>query len=537
MIFAGDVEEEPVRKGALGLGVLVSLVALAFSGGGVTAAQGGKLRSSREDAAKPDGQASAQFALSLINSGVEAARSCDPASQAIVLLMAGDAVRTVDPKNALTYYASSFEAAASMERSNLRLALEPGLVNQVADLDLDEAVKLVEKMDTPEITANPDVDARVATAHRLVAKLLARQAADDTDRAVGLLDYLGDTGQYPYAAAGETVAFLHQKGEDWRAVDVFMKAIGYFREDNRFKDSPSGFVDLMEASEGKVPDSVLVSAIHLCIAAVKEAITSPSTTGTRPQEWRPGESENLVARLLTIARRLDPRPANELGELYLKVHKSIKEQTSSAGGRSGLLPINASGTKPDDHVDMEGGVNEGKRAWEEVSDLAAKDSAAALIRARTIQLPEYRSRALTTVASNLRSPEKATSVLYEAEVAAEQIDSPQGTSVEEWAKTTGKVEAMVDIAEGWERRGDVERASASLSKAFALALDLIQKQAALRPGAPSGFGASTYLLSRLTQVAASLDPTQAAKRAYSISDPRLRAYFLVSVATAILRKI
>jgi hypothetical protein len=66
---------------------------------------------------------------------------------------------------------------------------------------------------------------------------------------------------------------------------------------------------------------------------------------------------------------------------------------------------------------------------------------------------------------------------------------------------------------------------------------LIQKQEALRPEAPSGFGASINLLRRLAQAEVRLGPTQASERAKTISDPRLRAYFLVSMATAILGNI
>lgn len=532
-----DVEGEPVRKGGLGLGVLVCLGAVAFSGRGVVAAQQGELRSSHEAAAKPDGPSSAQFALSLINSGVEAARSCEPVSQAIVLMMAGDAVRTLDREKALTYYAGSFEADENIGRSDLRLVLQPMLVAQIADLDLGEAAGLVERMDTPEMTTDPDVDRRVATAGRVIEKLLARNAPDDPDKAVHLLDYLGDTGQYPYAAAGETITFFHQRGEDWRGVDVFMRAMGYFREDNRFKDTPRQFVDLMQTSEGKVPDSVLVSGLHLCMATLKDRITSQGTTGTPSRRWPLGVSEDLVARLQMIARRLDPRSVNELRGLYTKLPEPIMEQARPAGERSDLPRATESRTEPDGRVEEKGEVTEAQQAWREARALADKDPAAALARAAAIQLPEYRSRALAAVAKSIRTPEKAASALHAAEAAAEQIDSSQGASLEEWIeKTSGKVRAMAEIAEGWERWGDAEKASATTGKAFALALDLIQKEGTLRPEAPSGFGTSASSLSRLAQAAASLDPTQAAQRAQAISDPRLRAYFLVSVAREILRK-
>lgn len=527
-----------MQKGTSTLGMLVSLAAIALSERPVMAAKPDELRSPPQVSTKPDAQSSAQFALSLISSGVEAARDCDPASQAIVLLMAGGAVRTLDPAKALTYYAGSFEAVQSLAGSHLRLTLQRMLVAQITDVDVDQAVQLVTRMDTPEITAKPDVDSRVGTAHTVIKKLLARGARDDPDKAVELLEFLGDTGQYPYAAAGEAITFFHRKGEDDRALDVFMRAMGYARQDNQFKTTANEFLDLIKSSEGKIAQSVLVSAFRLLTARVKEAVTSQGTTNAGPTQGLVRGSEQILGRLLTLAQQLDPPSRDELKDLYLKLHNSARKQTSSGDSGRDSRGLTDAGSQPVELGEEDGEVHAAEQALEEVRSLAAKDPAAALARAEVIALPAYRSRALAAVAKKCRNAAQATQALRDAERAATQIEVPQGASPEELAKETARrVEALVEIAEGWAQWRDTEQASASLGSGFALTMDLIQKQEALRPEAPSGFGASINLLRRLAQAEVRLGPTQASERAQTISDPRLRAYFLVSMATAILGNI
>jgi len=534
---ARNIEDETVRKSVLGFAVLVGLGVTALCAGVARAAQQGELPSPQEAGVKPAGRSTTELALRLINSAIEAAQGIDPASKAIVLLMAGRAVRTLWPEKAVTYLAESFQAAEDIEGSNLRLALQPMLVDQVADLDLDKAEDLIEKMDTPEITPHPDRDDRVVTAGGVIGKLLARNGPDDPDKAAGLLEYLGDTGQYPYEAASQLIGFFHRKGQDWRAADVFMRAAGYFREDDRFQGTPDKFTELIEASEGKVPASVLVSALRLCTREIKEAMTSQDTTGKDGKIGRLGGGQGLISQLRMIAEREDPQSQIELRELSVKLHNLEPNQASSRSAQGEFLRVTASETKPEEPVEVKGEVADAKEALGAVRASAAKDPGMALARAKAIQLHEYQSQALATVAKHLTGLEKAAPVLEEAERAALEADSAQEASPGEWANTmAGKVEALAEIAEAWAHWGENARASASVDKALALALDLIQKQAALRPGTPSGFESSTVLLRRVAQAEATLDPSQVAQRAQKISDPRLRAFFLISMATEILEK-
>jgi tetratricopeptide (TPR) repeat protein len=316
-----------------------------------------------------------------------------------------------------------------------------------------------------------------------------------------------------------------------------MRAAGYFREDDRFEGTPDKFTELIKASEGKVPAIVLVSALRLCTREIKGAITSQETTGKDGKTWRLGGGQELISQLLVIAERDDPQSLNELRELSVELHNLERNQPSSGSAQDEFLRITASETKPEEPVEVKGEIADARQALEAVRASAVKDPAMALARAEAIQVHEYQSQALATVTKHLSALEKAVPVLEEAERAALEADSAPGPSPGELANTmAGKVDALAEIAEAWAHWGESDRASAMLDKALALALDLIQEQAALRPGMPSGFESSTALLRRVAQAEATLDPLQAAQRAQRISDPRLRAFFLISMATELLQK-
>ncbi len=231
----------------------------------ITAQQAGQ-RHSNYLASDVKDHSDMRFALGLIDSAVELAETCEPVSQGFLLLIAADAVSQVDPQRERAYYVKSFEASRKMPRSMARLGLQQDLVARMVNLNLDQAAELLELMDWPEIAPNPDLDVRSNLARAIVAELLKRNTPGDAERAVALLGYLGNTGQYPYPAAEHIIHFFHRHGEDWRATDVFSEAWNYFRNDDRFEDSTDQFVALMRASQGEVASAALVRAIRAIIA-------------------------------------------------------------------------------------------------------------------------------------------------------------------------------------------------------------------------------------------------------------------------------
>lgn len=534
--------------GQLLAGFLVALALFDLSDRGALAAQQAKRPASTQATSQPERRSSKQFALNLVASAVETAEESDPDSQGFLLFLAGDAVSAVDPEKAKEYYTSSFEATEKMAQSYARLGLQQVILARSMNLDLDQALHLLDRMDTPDITTHPGVDVRVGSARVIVERLLQRNSPDDVDKALGLLRYLGDTGQYPYAAAGEVIKFFHQRGEDWRGADVFSEATNYFRMDDRFGSSADQFVELCSESEGKVPNNVLVTAIRTVLdlgggrerAGAETQGEQGAISAPAQDSLRIGRTAYLASRLLPIAMRLDAKTAREEAERYAALQQSMnnrRHQAPRAGqsDTSVFVEGESSSEKQEESYEQ----SQDARTLQKVLELAGKDAEQAKARAEEIQLPGYRSRALAAIARNLAkgAPGKAISLLQEAQSLVENVDSAQALSVEELLKVTGeKVEALADIAEAWERLGDARKASALVGEAFLLALNLREKQAAILPMVPGGFGVSANLLRRLAQVETYADPTHAAKRAESISDPRLRAFVLLGIAKHILQE-
>lgn len=483
-----------------------------------------------------------RFAMGLINSAVELAETCEPVSQGFLLLIAADAVSQVDSQKEKAYYAKSFEASRKLPRSMARQGLQEGLVSRMVNLNPDQAAELLERMDTPDIAPNPNLDVRSNLASAVVAKLLKRNTRGDAERAVGLIEYLGDTGQYPYRAAEEIIHFFHLQGEDWRGSDVLSEALNYLRNDDRFDDSTDQFVALIRTSQGEVSNTVLVRAIRAMIALAgggeesgpEEESQASRTNASGRELVLQRRLPDIIGQLLAVARNLDPSTAEELEKRYTKLQQFSKGPTPNAEAASAGQVGNIS-EQPEEVPEEQTAA----MTLQEVQGLSMKEPAKALARANEITLPGYRSQALAIVARSLatRDPRTATSLLRQAEALAAELDSTPAVTLEDLSKVMGvKVEAFARIAEAWGKLGNSGQASVLLGAAFEMAMEFLEKQAATRSAAPSGLDSSVGWLNRLAQVETDLNPMEAVRRAESISDPRLRAYVLLGVAREVLQR-
>jgi len=506
-------------------------------------------RSSDSVASEVGDGSEARFALGLIDSAVRLADSCEPVSQGFLLLIAADTVSQVDRREGKALYATSFEASRKLPRSMARQGLQQALVSRMVNLNLDQAAELLERMDTPDIGPNPGLDIRSNLATTIVADLLKRNSPGDVERAVALLEYLGGTGQYPYPAAEQIIYFFHLQGRDWRGTDVFSEALSYLRTDDRFDTSIDQFVTLMRASQGEVANKALLGAIRTLIALADggeeaqplEGSQAIHTSATGRELVLQRRLPDLIEQLLVIAQRLDPSAAEELKVRYAQLRQSTADQTpkdNSSGEPRNTGQVRTVGTTSEE-ADENQEEQKASTALQEVRELAIKEPAKALTRADDIPLPGYRSRGLAIVASSqaARDPRAAASLLQQAEALVSELDSRPVATLEDSRKVMGaKVEALAVIAQAWANLGNTDRASALLGTGFRVVLGFLEKQAATKSVAPSGLDSAVGWLSRLAQVETGLNPKDAVGRTESISDPRFRAYVLLSVAGEIFQR-
>lgn len=509
-------------------------------------AQQAGLRGPRAAVAAPAPEATSELALELINSAVRTAESCDAVSEGFLLLIAGDAITGMDPVRAQDYYAKSFEVAQGLGQSGARRVLQQSVVARMAGLDLDRAVELLEKADTPDITLEPRADVRSNLARTLVTQLLNTGASNNTDKALMLLQYLGDTGQYPYSAAEVIVDYFHRNGFDERAAELLSEAVNRFRNDDRFESSPSQFVELIVEAEGKVPKSALVDAIRTAVAGANADERSGNREQTQAKSSVASEFELPILRrrayvienLLPVASRIDSSTAEELRNLRAGIEQTIAKLAPRApAGASGSPRRAASaGTMGQEADRFE--EEKPETLVQEVMKLADQKPLEALTLAERIEAPGFRGQALAAVGKSLAhsDPPTAVSALQLAEDSARLVDHGSATSLEDVEKATGmKVEALAEIADAWISLGNRNRAWALASEGFTEVLGFVNKQAVASSKVSSGLDGPAIWLGRLARLEAGLNVAQAAKHAESISSPRLRAYALLSVAIEILQ--
>lgn len=506
------------------------LVAVVF-----LAPHAGALRRADQPLANPSGSKAAaapdvRQPLKIIASAVAIAESCEPVSQGFLLLLAGDAASQVDRLWAIDYYSKSFEVSRLLPRSGTRLGLQLGLTSRMTGLDPDHALALLEQMDSPDVSANPDRDVRSGVASPIVAGLL-REGVDGAEKAASLLNYLGDTGQYPYAAGAQVIDFFYSHAENWRANGVFFDALNHFLNDDRFDDSPDEFVALAQAARDKIESGTLVDAVRSIMSLAQQQETSenqgqeqagPANAGAYNMPHQARLSRSL-GRLLLVVSIVDPSTADELKNEYAAL-RSIEPVRSSRTSSSGL----GHGAGTPGGAQKQVAVQ--KQDQPAVTGPSSASNESSSLANRSLDLAR-RAKLLAR-----RDPGAASSLLRQAEALALAAGSASSDlQVDQRQSVDLKVEALAETAEGWAALGDERQASRNLTTAFAAVLDLLERQAAVESATPSGIDSQASLLGRLARLEADLNPQEAERRATRIPDLRLRAYALLSVALEIIQ--
>lgn len=484
--------------------------------------------SSSKAAGAPD----TSLALKIIASAVAITENCEPVSQGFLLLLAGDAAIQVDRRAAISYYSKSFEVSRLLPRSGTRLGLQLALATRMTRLDPDRALALLEQMDPPDVAPNPNLDVRSGVASPIVAGLL-REGPDGAERAASLLDYLGDTGQYPYAAAGQVIDFFHARNEKWRANAVFLDALNHFLNDDRFDNSPDEFVALAEGARDKIESNALLDAVGrvLLLARQQDSLgdqgleqTGLANGGGNMRVQR--HLSRVLGRLLLVASAVDPSAADELNDEYAAL-TSIEAGRSSQTSPSGLGP----------NTGTSSGMPKQQVPAQEQRELAVTSPSGASSGGLESSSLADRSLELARTAKRLarHDPSAASSLLHQAEAQALAVDFRSSDAPADRRQLMDlKVEALAETAEGWAALGDERQASRLLTAAFATVLEFLDGQAVVESAIPSGLDSEASLLGRLARLETDLNPQQALRRAASIPDLRLRAFTVLSVAMEVI---
>lgn len=478
--------------------------------------------------------------VSLITSSVAQASGLDRGSRAMILMAAAEGIQQVDAPTAERYLLSAYrqsETIPLLDPDNLRSVIQGNVVSDLASIDPDCALRLLEDMDKPRWTASPHEDFRNQFAPDIVRALLARNAPGDRDKVRAALRFMGETGQYSYAGAAELISALAGDDNQLLRSRIFSEARTYFDNeqgrDEKFSSTPQQFADLIASSAHHEPASMIGGAIWDVI----ESTMTLESTGSEKDAGEPAPgtrhlrsptgSELAFHRLSTyigfelypVACLVDPGLASRIleGDPDLKMaigNQSPKDVEDWLKGHNFFVGGVETAARMQD-------INQTIRRREEVTralELAPSQPDQAVTLAEQIELPSFRVQALAGVAAQL-PPRRARTLLVEAEAAVSEV-----------ADDEDKARALISVARAWATTGDAQAASRSVAQAFAIATRLYDNSVRVAPGARPLLRPSLGLLVTACGLEATLNSSQAVKMASSLSDPAVRGLTTVMIA-------
>lgn len=482
-----------------------------------------------------------ELAFQLIDSATRGARGLAPSEQASLLSEAAWALSQVDARRAEAYWQAAFDLAGHLdpkESSNQRARIQSSVMTQWAHYDPGRAVDLLQRMDRPDSTAEPDVDWRSMAAFVVVNVLIKRDAPQDLGTARKLLRHLGETGEYPYAAAGQLIDAFERKKDSHGANDVFAEALHAFPQAAMFRGGVEDFTGLIRRSQGKVRDGLLLEAVRQVLAeARRQDERARRSRDAKPTElvMRSGQGELrfsqsstcLAFRLLPLLERLDAAMARELTqsdpELRALVEKMPSEEISKW---SASVPARDERGSEDSRQPLtEAQIVGGLKSLVQSAFPDAAFQSPELEAAEPAELPPFlRGIFLAQLSGGLTKdfPDRARPLVEQAQSLAEGIKEPGRRAF-----------ALIELGAAFHELKEEEKSAQFLDEAFSLTLELSKTASAKSP--PRRLSDSPeFILDRLASVEVAIDARRAAARSDLIPDLRLKLHYMVLVARSIL---
>ena len=487
------------------------------------------------DAARAETEAHQVLALHALDSAVHIASQLDARPKGFLILSAARAVSAKSPKLAHRYFVSAFQTSEQMpviDEYNTRNSIQVGVIMGLLPLNLDEALNLFSAIDRPQWTVEPSEDFRVPVAKMAVDDLLARHGKTDVDRAIELLNFMGDSGQYPYRAAEDVVHYLHSIKKDWRSEGIFAAAMEYFRNDDQFMDSGDNFTDCILSTAGEVSSNSTLSAIHLVIDRTRSLEDKTTSQGHEParaygisskkgNQLLQRRSSYFAAQLIPLARKLDPAYADSLQKLDREI-ESIATYPGADQSIAALFALDGPGA---DLEEFDTRITDNKllRAIRNTDD-----DQQALELSKRITDPARRAQALAQIASNVahRDPALADRLLIRAEALFDDIHDERE-----------KLEAVISMVTALLKMDDRKKAESLISKGYSITTSLLDKEineSVTEEGVL--FNPLAVLYRQLADLDAKINVRGALARAESISIPTLRSAILIEIAGAVLKR-
>ncbi|MDQ1472725.1 MAG: hypothetical protein QOJ99_4205 [Bryobacterales bacterium] len=465
-------------------------------------------------------------ALQLLDGVVETAAAAQPQVAAAALLYVGQTYDLFDSKKAVEYLRQAFASTAAIPpgEDTRRAGLQARIASATAPLSLPDAIEMLKQI---EVAPDSHGDPRQAALSSVLSRLLGKQ---QFDAAIELVNSVGVTGPYPFAAARQI--FEKLPPDDNRRLSIFAYAMSAYA----LRPAPA-FGEFLARRWKELPRSMVQTALGHVIENILNdkstdflSLTISSEKGSASLHNR---QDAALFDLMHVVREIDPKRADEILESRKALAELLQKFPEGSLGMGDKLSRNSTGggNRPDPSMQqqmaLDGQAN--TIAEQAMSALGKKEPLKAVDLAKTIPVPERRVEVLTRIASSAGAldPTTAKAIIGESIDGLKDVKNIQARAV-----------SWNNIAEAAHRAGDDKLAWEALDHSLADSAELYKADSdsdspneALRDEWPS-----TNAYRRAVITATKLMGIDAEPLLAQISDHDLALFARVEMAQALLER-
>lgn len=388
--------------------------------------------------------------MELLSAAFDTAPGAQPEVAALALMHIGETFGAIDHKKALEALKRAFAVSAGIppDKEGRREFVQSLVAAATVSVSLPDAVDMLKQI---TVSASAEDDPRHSAIDAAVARLIEKK---EFDTAIDLVNSVGATGQYPFAAAREIFESLAP--EDVRRPAVFAYAL------SAYTLRPSeGFGKFLIKHWKEIPKTTAEAAVRQVVNTVlgaKDEGRNESIEAANGTVTLHGRRNAELFDMMQVVRAIDPKRADEILDSRPELKAAVERFPN---GRESLGLVGNS-SRSDGNVEPGGRGSEMGSAIAQFEKIDAQTPEAQKLTkylevARAVKTPAVRLELLASVISGAAAsdPGSARSVLSEC------IDLLQGTK-----DPILRSQAWASLAEAAHHIHDDDLARASLDHAF-----------------------------------------------------------------------
>jgi hypothetical protein len=405
-----------------------------------------------------------------------------------------------------------------------RLAVQKNALVALSYTNPDRAMSLLRSLDLPIEIENgvfPE-DVRSDAARTIFKNYWLQKKPLGLDELRSTAAYLGQTGQYPYAAVGFILTDVVSNQKIAKpeipgtASSMLLDAYSSYQRGSKFRNEDYEFVNFLEALRGVLPSASLKHGVDIAVERLTSQKEPAEYQYVSRMQTQKGTAtfhtlaDELLFEMLPLVREVDP----ELADKLLQSNQALK-QVGAAGNSvlssEGAIIVGGNASPEDQERALQ------MSRAQEVREMASDHPEQALALSQTITDPVSRAAAMAAVAE-ARPPQ------------AREIQTTIAKIVPTIHEGEERLHVLSSLAEASWTAGDIAGFQDALANAFSLGQELFQEDMAAHPVQPT-YGVESYnTLADLIKTSARGDRTTTAAMVNEVDDVQLKAFLLAQLA-------